>query len=113
MFYSNSAWAAARAADPWLHSDNYYWWGSTSNALIYKEGGAAAAGLTDDIILDYLAQGGCNIINIVFDGVYDAANKKYTYFDAVAGEAKEFTLSESNVLPEDAFTLNNPAPAGE
>ena len=113
MFYSNSAWAAARAADPWLHSDNYYWWGQTAKALIYKEGGAAAAGLTDDIVLDYLAQGGCNIINIVFDGVYDAANKKYTYFDAVAGEAKEFTLNESNVLPEDAFTLNNPAPAGE
>ena len=45
--------------------------------------------------------------------MYDAANKKYTYFDAVAGEAKEFTLNESNVLPEDAFTLNNPAPAGE
>ncbi len=111
MFYSHSAWAAARAADPWLHADNYYWWGSTSVALIYKDGGAAA-GLTDDMVLDYIARGACNVIDIVFDGVYNATDKKYTYFDAVALEAKEFTL-ENGVLPTDAFDLNNEAPAKE
>ena len=112
MFYSHSAWAAAKAADPWLHADNYYWWGSTTGALIYKEGGAA--GVTDDDILDYLALGGCNVINVVFDGVKSVADgeTKYTYFDTAAGEAKEFTL-ENGVLPTDVFDLNNPAPAKE
>ncbi len=103
MFYSHSAWAAARAADPWLHADNYYWWGSTSAALIYKEGGAAA-GITDDDILDYIAQGACNVIDVVFDGVYDAKEKKYTY------DGEEYAL-EDGVLPTSVWELNdNTAP---
>ena len=111
MFDADSAWNTVKAADPWLHADNYYWWDTTAQALFYKEGGAAA-GLTDDMILDYLAQGACNVINIVFDGVYDAKEKKYTYFDAVAQESKDFAL-ENGVLPTDAFDLNNTAPTAE
>lgn len=112
MFYSHASWAAARAADPFLHTDNYYWWGDTTGALIYKDGGAST-GSARDAILDYIAQGGCNVINIVFDGLFNATDKKYTYFDAVAGESKDFALDENNNLPQDAFDLNNVAPAKE
>ena len=96
MFYADSAWAAAKAADPWLHTDNYYWWDSANLTLIYKDG-AAAAGLTEDLVLDHIAKNGCRVIDIVFDGVYDAANKKYTY----AGE--EYTLEDNGSLPADSF----------
>jgi len=104
MFYSNSAWAAAQAADPWLHTDKYYWWGSTSMALIYKDGNAAN-GITDDDILDYLAQGGCNVIKVVFDGVYDAANKTYKYADS------EYQLEDNGSLPTDVFDVDNTPPS--
>ena len=95
MFYADSAWNNVKALDPWLHADNYYWWDTTAQALFYKEGGAAA-GLTDDIILDYLARGACTVIDIVFDGAYDAAEKKYTW------DGQEYEL-EDGVLPATVF----------
>lgn len=100
MFYSHSAWAAARAVDPWLHTDNYYWWDSTNLTLFYKEGGAAAA-LTNDEALDHIAGNAQLVIDIVFDGVFtpktgdDAA--KYTYL------GDDYELTEQNTLPEEMF----------
>jgi len=78
MFYADSAWAAAKAADPWLHTDNYYWWGSTSLGLLYRENAAVAA-LNDDLVLDRLAAGASRVIDIVFEGVKTV--KKVTVTD--------------------------------
>jgi hypothetical protein len=47
------------------------------------------------MILDYIANGASKVIDIVFDGVYNAAETKYTY----GGE--EYTLTDG-VLEADA-----------
>ena len=104
MFYRHSAWAAARAADMWLHTDNYYWWDSTNWTLFYKEGGAA--GSSDDDILDYIAKGACNVINVIFDGVKTVAEGTTTYTYAGTPYALE-----NGLLPEDVWGMNeNTAP---
>ena len=100
MFYSHSAWATARAVDPWLHTDNYYWWDSTNLTLFYKEGGAAA-GLTNDEALEHIAENAQLVIDIVFDGLHypktaDAA-EKYSY------NGTDFELTENGTFSEENF----------
>jgi hypothetical protein len=105
MFYSHSTWADARAADPFLHTDNYYWWSSNTWTLFYKEGGAVAT--SDDDILDYIANGARRVIDIVGDGklVVDGETKTYQW-----GGLDPFELT-NGVLPDTAFNYEeNPAP---
>lgn len=107
MFYRHAAWATARAADPWLHADNCYWYGETSESLFYREG-AANANSTRDSILDLIAIGAMNVINIVFDGVYTPATEdtaaKYIYGrNNESGEPEVYEM-ENGVLPATVFS---------
>jgi len=76
MFYKHDAWKDARAADPWLHTDNYYWWGDSTGGLLYRENRVDNDdGLTNDQILDRLAEGAAQVINFVFEGVVTTETK--------------------------------------
>ena len=110
MFYSNDAWKAARAADPFLHTDGYYWWDDTNGTLFYKEYSEIEDGdavyVTRDDILSFIAEGASNVIDIAFDGVYysDEDGVGYIYgFDYEEGAPKKYELTGAGVLPESAF----------
>ena len=108
MFYSTGAfWADARKIDPFLHSDGYYWWDTTAGGLFYRDGGVSDIS-TLDSILDSIAWGARNLIDIFSDGVLYPKGTTYEEeeleTDTYVFRGQKFPVDdETGNLPESVF----------